>query len=171
MGKGAGAGGGEAENLKAMCKRRRMAALAAIFDIVMDRVIIRRDRLKRGEMRLGHSAARDCETLADREVLEPAIVGEPVPTTIEPLAHGASGRRSTPSAASRSIGGGVDAEFGEDRAPMLADIRGRRQPGIGLRRNTGGSWGAELSHAGLVDSNRPAGGDDVRVGEPVVESR
>ena len=74
MGKGAGAGGGKAENLKAMCKRRRMAALAAIFDIVMDRVIIRRDRLKRGEMRLGHRAAWDVETLADREILEiPAL--------------------------------------------------------------------------------------------------
>jgi len=53
---------------------------------------------------------------------------------------------------------------------MLADIRGRYQSGIGLRRNPGGSWGAELSHAGLVDSNRTAGGDDVRVGEPVVET-
>src|SRR5271167_271506 len=106
MGKSRSAGGGEAKNLKAMRERRRMAALPAIFDIVMDRVIVGRDRLERGKMRLGHGAARDCETLADRQVLEPAIVGEPMPATIEPLAHDTPGRRSTPSAASRSTAAG-----------------------------------------------------------------
>src|SRR5215472_16193071 len=51
MGEGAGAGGGEGEDLEAVGERSGVAALTAIFDIVMDRMIVGRDRLKCGKMR------------------------------------------------------------------------------------------------------------------------
>src|SRR5271168_4534915 len=102
MGEGAGARGGEAQNLKSVGERGGQPALTAIFDIVMDRVIVGRDRLKGGEMRLGHSAARDRKALADCQVLEPASVAEPMPAAVEALAQGTCGRRTMPSAASRA---------------------------------------------------------------------
>src|SRR5436305_2099137 len=55
-----------------------MAAFAAIFDIVMDRMIAGGDRLEGREMRLGYGAARDRETLANRQILEvPALRHDP----------------------------------------------------------------------------------------------
>jgi hypothetical protein len=53
-----------------MRQRAGMAPLAAIFDIVMDRVIIGRDGLERGEIGLRDRAARNMEALADDEILE-----------------------------------------------------------------------------------------------------
>ena len=40
MGKRAGAGRGEAQNLKAMRQRSRMPSIAAVLDVVMDRMVI-----------------------------------------------------------------------------------------------------------------------------------
>jgi len=45
---------GETQDLEAVRQQSRVAALAAIFDIVMDRVIVGRKGLEGGEMRLGH---------------------------------------------------------------------------------------------------------------------
>ena len=64
-----------------------MAALAAILDIVMDRVVIGGDRLKCSEIRFGDGAARDVEALADREVLEIPALGKAVLPPVEFLAH------------------------------------------------------------------------------------
>ena len=56
-----------------MCQQPRVAALAAIFEIVMDRVIVAREGLEGGKMRLGHRPARDIEALPDRQILEIAL--------------------------------------------------------------------------------------------------
>src|SRR5438045_4562282 len=81
-----------------------MAALAAIFDIVVNWVIVGGEGLERREMRLGHRAAWNVEALADREILEIAALGKSVPMPLEALAHhDLSGKRSTPSAQSRVI--------------------------------------------------------------------
>src|SRR5260370_28173601 len=93
MGEGAGAGGGEAQHLKAMRQRAGMAPVAAIFDIVMDRVIVGRDRLKCREMCVGYGAARDDEALADREVLEIPALGKAMPAMVEILPHRSAPRQ------------------------------------------------------------------------------
>src|SRR5947209_6074229 len=103
MGEGAGPGRGKAQHLKAVRERTGMAALAAIFDVVMDRMIVARDRLEGGEIRVGDGTARDIEALADREVLEVAGLRKPVLPVIEGFGHDASGRNSAPSAASPAI--------------------------------------------------------------------
>jgi hypothetical protein len=64
MREGAGASGGEAQHLKAVRQRAGMAALAAIFDVVMDRVVVGRDGLEGRKISLGDGAARDIEALA-----------------------------------------------------------------------------------------------------------
>src|SRR5260370_10605349 len=87
MGEGAGARGGKAEHLKAVRQRAGMAALAAIFDIVMDRVIVGRHRLERREIGLGDGPARDVEALADCEVLKIAAFWEAVLPPVETLGH------------------------------------------------------------------------------------
>src|ERR1044072_1225342 len=76
MREGAGARGGEAQDLKAVRQRTGMTALAAIFDVVMDRMIIGRDGLKSREIGLGDRAARDVEALAHREILENRLSGK-----------------------------------------------------------------------------------------------
>src|SRR5438128_12202718 len=88
MGEGAGPGGGEAQYLKPVRQRARVAALAAIFDIVMDRVVIGRNGLERSEIGLRDGAARNVEPLADREVLEKPAFGKTVLPPIETLAVG-----------------------------------------------------------------------------------
>src|ERR1044071_5436253 len=87
MRKGARPGGGEAEHLKPVRQRSRMAALAAIFDIVMDRVIVTGDGLKRREIGIGHRTARDVEALADCEILEIPALRKPVLPTVECFRH------------------------------------------------------------------------------------
>src|SRR5882724_5909756 len=62
VGKGAGPRCGEREDLKAVRQRALVAALAAILDIVMDRVIVGGKRLESGEMGLGHRPARDVKS-------------------------------------------------------------------------------------------------------------
>jgi hypothetical protein len=83
----AGARGGKAQDLKPVRERTRMAALAAILDIVVDRVVVGRDGLKRGEIRLRYGPARDVETLADREVLEIPALRKAMPMPVEGFAH------------------------------------------------------------------------------------
>src|SRR5712692_4329101 len=87
MGEGAGAGGGKAQHLKAVRQRAGMTALAAIFDIVVDRVVVGRNRLERREIGLGDGPARDVEAFADREVLEIPAFGKAVRSPIEFFAH------------------------------------------------------------------------------------
>src|SRR5437763_17085138 len=103
MREGAGAGRGEAKHLKAVCERARMAALAAIFDIVMDRVVVGRDRLERGEIGIGDGSARDVKALAERQILEISALRKPMLAMVEAGAHAFSGRYSAPSAASPAI--------------------------------------------------------------------
>ena len=50
-----------------MRQRTRVTALAAVLDVVVDRVVVGRDGLKRGEIGFGDGAARDMEAVADRE--------------------------------------------------------------------------------------------------------
>ena len=76
--------------LEAMGERSLVAALAAIFEVVMDRVVIARDSLKCGEMRFGHRAARDIKLLANREILEIAGLPKTVPVSVEAQAHNPS---------------------------------------------------------------------------------
>jgi len=64
-----------------------MAALPAIFDIVMDRMIVDREGLKGGKMRLCHRAARDMEAFADFEILEIAAFRKAVPAPVEIFGH------------------------------------------------------------------------------------
>ena len=87
MGEGAGAGGRKAQHLKPVCQGAGMAALAAVFDIVVDRVIVGGDRLERREIGLGDGPARDVEVLADREVLEIPALGKAVGAPVEILDH------------------------------------------------------------------------------------
>src|SRR4051794_5202328 len=87
MGKGAGTGRRETEYLKPVCQRAGMAALTAIFDIVVDRVVVGRDGLERGEIGIGDGAARDVENFADREVLEIPALRKTVPPPVEGVAH------------------------------------------------------------------------------------
>src|SRR5579859_5426963 len=75
-----------------------MAALAAIFDVVMDWMIVARDGLKRGEIGVGNRSARDIETVADLQVLEELALREAMLFAVEWLAHGS---RTAPSAARR----------------------------------------------------------------------
>ena len=90
MGKSARSGGGEAQHLKAVRQGARMAALAAVFDIVMDRVVVGRDGLEGREIGLGDGAARNVEPLADRQVLEIPVLRELVPPPVEIFAHSTS---------------------------------------------------------------------------------
>src|SRR5437667_12378966 len=98
MGKGARTRRGVTQDLEAMGQRPLVAALAAIFDIVVDRMVVGRDRLKGGEMGLGHGAARDVEALADHQILEIAGLPKAVPAAVEAFGHSPSGRSRTPSA-------------------------------------------------------------------------
>ena len=86
----AGARSGEAQNLEAVRQRARMAAPAAVFDIVMDRMIIAREHLESGEMSLGHRTARDIETLADDQILEITAHRRTVLPAVEALCHDTS---------------------------------------------------------------------------------
>jgi len=88
MGEGAGAGGGEAQHLKPVRERAGMAAFAAIFDIVMDWVVVGRNRLEGGEIGLGDGAAGNVEALADRQILEKPALRKPVLPPVESLAVG-----------------------------------------------------------------------------------
>src|SRR5690348_13016956 len=85
MREGAGARGGEAQDLKAMRQRTGMTALAAIFNVVMDRVVVGRDGLKGREIGVGDRAARDVEALAHGEILEKPAFRKAVPPPVEPF--------------------------------------------------------------------------------------
>src|SRR5439155_22813514 len=97
MRENAGAGGGEAQHLKPVRQRAGMAALAAIFDIVMDRVVVGRDGLERGEIGLRDGAARNVEALADDEILEKPAFRKPVLPPVETLAVGHTIAPASPS--------------------------------------------------------------------------
>src|SRR5207237_193141 len=86
MRESAGAGGGEAQHLKAVRQRAGMAALAAIFDVVMDRVVVGRDGLGGRKISLGDGAARDIEALADRKICEKPAFRKAVPPPVERFA-------------------------------------------------------------------------------------
>src|SRR6266480_5877736 len=88
MREGAGASGGEAQHLKAVRQRAGMAALAAIFDVVMDRVVVGRDGLEGRKISLGDGAARDIEALADRKIFEKPAFRKAVPPPVETFAVG-----------------------------------------------------------------------------------
>src|SRR5438132_13769693 len=88
MGKGPGPGSGEAQHLKAVRQRAGVTALAAIFHIVMDRMIVGRNGLERGKIGLGHRPARYVEPLADCEIREIAALRETVLPAIEIVAAG-----------------------------------------------------------------------------------
>jgi hypothetical protein len=90
VGEGAGPCGGEGQDLEAVGERSFVAALATIFEVVMDRVIVGRDRLKSCEMCFGHRAARDIKFLANRQILEIARFPETVPAAVEAQSHNAS---------------------------------------------------------------------------------
>ena len=77
----------ERQDLEAVRQRPLMAAFTAILDIVMDRVIVGRDRLKGGEMCFGHRPARNVEALADRQILKIAGLAKAVPAAVEALGH------------------------------------------------------------------------------------
>src|ERR1700756_670609 len=66
-----------------------MAALAAIFEVVMDRVIIGRDCLKGGEMCFGPLSARGIKPLGNRPIAEIAGLPKAVPVALEAQAHNA----------------------------------------------------------------------------------
>src|SRR5690348_4043554 len=88
MREGASARSGEAQDLKAMRERTGMTALAAIFDVVMDRVIVGRDGLKSREIGVRDRAARDVEALVHREILEKPAFRKAVPPPVEPFVVG-----------------------------------------------------------------------------------
>jgi len=69
--------------LKGVRQQTRVAALAAIFDVVVDRVIVAREGLEGGEMRVGYRPARNIEPLADCQILEIAAFREAMPPRIE----------------------------------------------------------------------------------------
>src|SRR6266850_465635 len=83
VGKGAGPRCGESEDLEAVRQRPLVPAPAAVLDIVMDRVIIGRDRLEGGEMGFGHRPARDIKPLPDGQILEITGGSKAVPATLE----------------------------------------------------------------------------------------
>ena len=100
MREGPGSRRGEAQHLEAVRERSRMTALAAVFDVVMDRMVIAGHRLERGEVGVGDGAAGDVKTVADAEVIEELALGEAMPARVEFFAHR---KTTTFSAASREI--------------------------------------------------------------------
>src|SRR5262249_27737884 len=87
MREGAGAGRGEAKHLKPVRQRAGVSALSAIFDVVMDRVIVAGHGPERGKIGLGHRAARDVEPLADLQVLEIPALRKLVLSPVEAFSH------------------------------------------------------------------------------------
>src|SRR6185295_2378590 len=73
IGKQASARRGVDQGLKTMCEQVRHAAGAAIFDVVMDWMGVAARGLERGEHRRSLGPARDHETFAEHEILEPAL--------------------------------------------------------------------------------------------------
>ena len=53
---------------------------------------------------------------------------------------------------------------------VLADMRRGRQRGIGGRRNAGSARHPKGRHVARFDGDGAAGGDDVRVGKPIVKA-
>src|SRR5215831_7727353 len=85
MGKSACTRRCKSQDLEAMGERPLVAPLSAILDVVMDWMVVERDRLKGGEMRVGHRAARDTKALADRQILEVARFAKAVLLAVEAL--------------------------------------------------------------------------------------
>src|SRR6185312_6868892 len=96
----AGPGGGKAQHLEAVSEQPVMTLRPAILDVVMDRVVVARDSLKRGEIGLGDGTARNVEGLADGQIVEIAALREPVRAVVEALGHRSP---TIPSAASAAI--------------------------------------------------------------------
>lgn len=76
--KGSRAGGGEAEDLQSMRQRARKPERAAIFSVVMDRVIVEAHRLKGREIRVADRPGRERIAIADAKVGESSGRNEPV---------------------------------------------------------------------------------------------
>ena len=66
------AGSSEGENLQSMHHRSSMPVSARVLDIVVDRVIVSRNRLESGGMRIRQCAAWGAEYVANAQVLEPS---------------------------------------------------------------------------------------------------
>src|SRR6185312_14777982 len=62
----------EAQNLEPMRQRRGVTELPAIFDVVMDRMIVEADGLERREVRIADGARGAFENLADSKLLKAA---------------------------------------------------------------------------------------------------
>src|SRR4029077_197431 len=67
-----GARSSEGENLQSMHHRSSMPVSARVLDIVVDRVVVSRNRLKSGGMRIRQCAAWGAEYVAHGQVLEPS---------------------------------------------------------------------------------------------------
>ncbi len=78
MGKKPSTGGGETQNLKPMRQRGWMAQPRTIFGVVMDRVIVQADGLKRGKVRGIDGARWRVENLADTQLRKAAKGGDAV---------------------------------------------------------------------------------------------
>ena len=71
------------QHLKAMCQQVRHATAAAELHIVVNRMIVAAGHRKRGKQRFCHGARGQQETLADDEIIEPALRAHVVAGRIE----------------------------------------------------------------------------------------
>src|ERR1051325_3203309 len=67
------AGRGECQNLKPVCERRRMAERPAVFDIVVDRMIVQTHGLEGGEVRLADRSRWRSKHLANAKFIEGSL--------------------------------------------------------------------------------------------------
>jgi hypothetical protein len=87
MREAAGPGRGERQHLQPVRQQVGMAVGAAIFDVVMDRMIVAGEELERGEMRRRNRAAGIAENFADPEVRECPRRGRGKQSWIERIVH------------------------------------------------------------------------------------
>lgn len=86
VGEQACAGRGEAQDLQAVGEQALVALGAAIFFIVVDRVVVAGDGLEGREVRVGDRARGEGECFAGFEILETALRHDPVVLRVE-FAH------------------------------------------------------------------------------------
>src|SRR5262249_53550043 len=85
--KAAGARRRERQHLQAMRQHVAVTVRAAIFDVVMDRMVVAGEQLKRREMRRRHGAARIAKDFPDPQVFETAGLRRREPREIECIVH------------------------------------------------------------------------------------
>src|SRR3546814_17407614 len=78
MRENAGARGRLDQHLEAVGEEAGVAARPAVFDIVVDRMVVARSSLEGGELRLGDRSRRHVEAFADPQFVEEARGGEAV---------------------------------------------------------------------------------------------